>query len=303
MELLNLKVTHKKFGTGVIISNDENKVIVHFPGINSEKKFVYPDAFEKFLQIDEQHSTEEVKKAFVKVQEQMKEKQEERKKKEEQEKIKHLEKELLHDLILSNNKKVEKKSTKRVKIQPQKYANIAIRRDMSEAVLEEGIEEFLKAGKFLLTFQNKKKERNQWADYKKSTFGILTSVPLGQSEAERKISGIFMTDSFQMEGEDGGYILINSQYRIALSIEEMEQIKFWKYYFNPEDFEAIKFPGEEYCYFSDNQAAQILLKLYEVKQTEKEKQLVGKCLDYFCRVKKLDLCKLGKPEGPLTQHS
>lgn len=299
MELLNLKVKHKKFGTGTIISNEDNKIIVHFPDINSEKKFVYPDAFEKFLQIDEQ-SAEAEQQDFAKMQEQIKEKQEEKKKREEQEKIKRLEEELLHDFILANNKNIEKKMAKKVKIQVKKYANIAIRKDMSEAVLKDGVEEFLKEGKFSITFQNKKKEINQWAEQAKTTFGIITSVPLGESEVERMISGIFMTEAFQMEGEDGGTVFVNSQYQLPLNIEEMKRIKFWEYYFNPEEPAAIKFPGEEYCYFSDNQAAQILLKLYEVKQAEKEKQLVGQCLDYFCRVKKLDLCKLEKPEGPLA---
>lgn len=299
MELLNLKVKHKKFGTGTIISSEDNKIIVHFPDINSEKKFVYPDAFEKFLQIDEQ-SAESTQQDFAKMQEQIREKQEEKRKQEEQARIKRLEEELLQDFILAENKNTEKKSAKKVKIQAKKYANIAIRKDMSEIILTEEIEKFLQSGKFSITFQDKNKEINQWAEQAKTTFGIITSVFLGDVESERVVSGIFMTESFQLEGEEGGTVLINKQYQLPLTLGEMQQIKFWKYYFNPEAPETVRFPGEEYCYFSDNQAAQILLKLYEVKQTEKEKQLIGQCLDYFCRVKRLDLCKLEKPEGPMA---
>ncbi len=40
-------VFHKIFGSGTIISKTENLLIVDFKG--DEKKFVYPDAFEKYL--------------------------------------------------------------------------------------------------------------------------------------------------------------------------------------------------------------------------------------------------------------
>lgn len=300
MELLNLKVKHRKFGEGVIISNDNDKVIVHFPDINSDKKFVYPDAFEKFLQIDDKCVEESAKQGIAKMQEEIKEKQEEKKKKEEQEKIKRLEEELLQEFIVANQSKIEKTSHKRKKVPIKKYSNIALKKDMSEAILEEEAADILKEGRISITFQDKKKEINQWLDQTKGTFGIITSVPLGENESARMISGIFMTTSFHMESEDGGNIILNNQYKIALTLEEMKKIKFWEFYFNPEEPTAIKFSGEDYCYFSDNQAAQILLKIYEVKENEKEKQLVGACLDYFCKVKRLDLCKLEKAEGPLA---
>lgn len=302
MELLNLKVRHKKFGEGVIVSNDNDKVIVHFPGINSDKKFVYPDAFEKFLQIDDKCVEEAAKQDIAKMQEEMKERQEERKKKEEQEKIKRLEEELFQEFIEANQKKSEKTSHKRKKVPVKKYSNIALKKDMPEVILEEETADILKNGKISITFHNKKKEINQWLDQTKGTFGMITSVPLGENESERMVSGVFMTTSFQMEDEDGGIITLSNQYKITLTMEEMKKIKFWEFYFNPEEPATIKFLGEDYCYFSDNQAAQFLLKIYEVKQNEREKQLVGECLDCFCKVKKLDLCKLEKPEGPLAQR-
>ena len=39
------RVTHKSFGPGDVMSIDEKYIFVHFPDV--EKKFLYPDAFEK----------------------------------------------------------------------------------------------------------------------------------------------------------------------------------------------------------------------------------------------------------------
>lgn len=47
MDLLNLKVRHKAFGSGIIIGLNGEYLTVQFDG--KEAKFVYPDVFEKFL--------------------------------------------------------------------------------------------------------------------------------------------------------------------------------------------------------------------------------------------------------------
>ena len=47
MLLDNLVVKHKSFGEGVIIAQDSKYITVRFA--TTEKKFVYPDIFEKFL--------------------------------------------------------------------------------------------------------------------------------------------------------------------------------------------------------------------------------------------------------------
>lgn len=47
IELLNLKVKHKVYGTGIITDASENYITVKFDSKNT--KFLYPDSFEKFL--------------------------------------------------------------------------------------------------------------------------------------------------------------------------------------------------------------------------------------------------------------
>lgn len=44
MNLVGTTVTHKFFGKGVVIAQDENALVVQF--VNKTMKFVCPDAFE-----------------------------------------------------------------------------------------------------------------------------------------------------------------------------------------------------------------------------------------------------------------
>ncbi len=47
----NLRVRHKKFGVGVVLAKQGKYLIVRFD--ECTKNFVYPDAFEKFLTLED----------------------------------------------------------------------------------------------------------------------------------------------------------------------------------------------------------------------------------------------------------
>ena len=51
MVFQNTKVIHKTFGEGIITNHEGNYINVSFGG--AVKKFVYPDAFDKFLTVDD----------------------------------------------------------------------------------------------------------------------------------------------------------------------------------------------------------------------------------------------------------
>lgn len=51
MNVLNEKITHRQFGAGTVIAQDEETVTVLFGGDHGEKKFLYPAAFECFLRL------------------------------------------------------------------------------------------------------------------------------------------------------------------------------------------------------------------------------------------------------------
>lgn len=52
MVFQNTKVTHKTFGEGIVTNHEGNYINVSFGG--TVKKFVYPDAFDKFLTVDDE---------------------------------------------------------------------------------------------------------------------------------------------------------------------------------------------------------------------------------------------------------
>ena len=51
MELIGLKVKHTVFGAGIITEKEGNYITVEFPAKTT--RFVYPDAFEKFIKADD----------------------------------------------------------------------------------------------------------------------------------------------------------------------------------------------------------------------------------------------------------
>lgn len=59
MELINLKVKHKVFGEGVIIANESSYVTVRFQ--KDEKKFMYPNAFDLYLTVENSEISENIK--------------------------------------------------------------------------------------------------------------------------------------------------------------------------------------------------------------------------------------------------
>lgn len=52
MVFQNIKVTHKTFGEGIVTAREGNYINVSFGG--SVKRFVYPDAFDRFLTVEDE---------------------------------------------------------------------------------------------------------------------------------------------------------------------------------------------------------------------------------------------------------
>ncbi|MDD2300538.1 MAG: hypothetical protein PHU69_13005 [Fermentimonas sp.] len=51
MDLTNELVEHPVFGTGKVISQDDRRITIQFSEETGEKRFIYPDAFEKYLKM------------------------------------------------------------------------------------------------------------------------------------------------------------------------------------------------------------------------------------------------------------
>ena len=60
----NVKVVHKTFGEGTVTEHIGNYITVKFAA--AEKKFVYPDAFERFLSLENGGITSEIEADILK---------------------------------------------------------------------------------------------------------------------------------------------------------------------------------------------------------------------------------------------
>ena len=81
MNLINEEITHKVFGEGNIVDHEESIITVDF---NEDiKKFVYPDAFGKFITLNDRNTAKSLKEIFLK--REMEEEALERKREEEKE--------------------------------------------------------------------------------------------------------------------------------------------------------------------------------------------------------------------------
>jgi len=49
MDLTNELVVHPAFGTGRVTNHDDRRITIQFFEESGEKRFIYPDAFEKYL--------------------------------------------------------------------------------------------------------------------------------------------------------------------------------------------------------------------------------------------------------------
>ncbi len=53
MQLIGQEVEHTSYGQGEIIQQEEQRIEVRFANGDEPKKFLYPDAFEKFLSMND----------------------------------------------------------------------------------------------------------------------------------------------------------------------------------------------------------------------------------------------------------
>ena len=71
MNLINKKVTHKRFGTGIIVKQNASNIEIHFESEN--KMFVYPDVFGKHLKLHDKSDAKSLEEIIQKKENELKE--------------------------------------------------------------------------------------------------------------------------------------------------------------------------------------------------------------------------------------
>lgn len=283
MDLTNKQVLHKSFGKGSIVECTESHMVINFSSGN--KKFVYPDAFEKYLTIVDKRAADSIDKILQKLITERKIEEEKIEKEraiefEEQQNALKLEK-------LLKNHKIHISSQVAFRCEEEDLDKIFTEWRVFSGTIKSGVNKG-KPNKLIRVHQN--------------SACLLTSKDAGDTEKERYISGVFMVaENFAGRLCEDGYIPAHSEFRIKFSKEEAKKMPFWKYYINSRYPNNMTWNSGDYRYFDNIWMAQILKDIVALKSDEEEKKLAQNFLDYFCLTNIIDEKAIPNPDGALMR--
>lgn len=332
MNLLNEKVEHKIYGSGVIMGVKEKEsgkkhLKVRFSEAKKEMDFGYPNAFSEHLKFAKKELQKQVKQELCKSEE------EEQRKKE-----KELQQEKL-DAIKRKSEKRENVAFKCNYCDGGKTQNrIGFRGACSDAVIRSNIEkgceqccenspcinyydgfitrrEELENKVYCYECQILKKwemgagykrtgEAESITKLQKNSLAVLTTREPNTREEERIIFGVYLVDkACQGDGENAATAAAdeNSPYRIELTPKEAREMLYWRYYANDKKTD-ISWGTKLFRYLSHIQGAQILKDILQLRKGTKEEEAAQNFLEHFCTINGLDKDHISDPSGGLVQR-
>ena len=136
-----------------------------------------------------------------------------------------------------------------------------------------------------------------------NSLALLTSKEPQATEEDRFIFALFLVDeNHEGNAKSEGFVSAHSKYKMRFSMDEAKKLKFWDYYFNPNKPEKIILGSGLHRYFSDEQAAQVLKKVCEIKRGTEAESEAQTFLEYFCQIKGIDIERISAPKGGLKRH-
>lgn len=133
------------------------------------------------------------------------------------------------------------------------------------------------------------------------SLAVMTTVLPNMPEIDRRIFAVFLIDDYEIgNSDDEGYVASLSKYRIELTPQETNDLKFWDYYSN-ENSDDCRWGSGLFRYISDIQSAQVLKKLVVIKNGTSDAELSRELFVKFCLDKNLDLSQIGEPSGTRTR--
>ncbi|MEH6949692.1 malate synthase [Bacillus sp. JJ634] len=283
MNLINKKVTHKRFGMGSIVKHNDSSIEIHFASEN--KKFVFPDVFGKHLKLHDKSVANSIEKIIEKKE---MERKEEEWKKEEEKKLQQKKQELrLEYEKLMKNHKLHPESQMVFWCDTEEQNNA-----FSEWKVFSGV---IKSG-------NNKGKSNKPIRLHQNSAVLLTAIDSSMPEKDRRILGVYMVnEDFIGKLCEDGYIPAHSKYRLQLTEQESDQMLFWEYYVNEKFPHKMTWNTGKYRYFDNSWMAQILLDIVSLKSDPKERELAQQFFEQFCKMNQITDQELSKPNGALMR--
>ena len=279
MNLINEEVTHKVFGEGSIVDHEESVVTIEF---NEDiKKFVYPDAFGKFITLNDQNIAKAFKEIFLK--REMEEEALEKKREEENERL-VLEQQRMEKL---KNHKIHESSQIVFWLDEEEQQNIFVDWQVSTGIVQSG---------------KNKGQPNKAARLRPNSAGLLTARTSDQPETERAILGIYMVNEmFSGDLSEDGMVPSHEDYKIELTDQEAEKMLFWNYYIDKNYPNRTAWNTGKFRYFDNVWTAQILKDIIALKTDEDEIKKANDFLEYFCEMNVIDIDDIPEAGGALKQ--
>ncbi|QDQ00246.1 malate synthase [Lysinibacillus fusiformis] len=283
MNLINKKVTHKRFGMGSIVKHNDSSIEIHFASEN--KMFVFPDVFGKHLTLHDKSDANSLEKIIQK--KEIKRKEEEWKKEEEKKlQRKNQELRLEHERLMKHHK-----------LHPE--SQMVFRCDT-----EEQNSSFSEWKVFSGTIKsgNNKGRPNKPTRLHQNSAVLLTAIDSGMPEKDRRILGVYMVnEDFIGKLCEDGNIPAHSKYRLQLTKPESNQLLLWEYYVNEKSPDKMTWDTGKYRYFNNLWMAQILLDIVSLKSNPEERELAQQFFKHFCKMNQITVKDLAKPNGALMR--
>jgi len=279
VNLINEEITHKVFGEGNIVGHDDSIITIDFN--EDTKKFVYPDAFGKFITLNDQNTAKTLKKVISK--REMEEEALERKREEEKEQ-QALEQQRREKL---KNHRIHESSQIVFWLDEEEQQNVFTDWQVFTGKVQSG---------------KNKGQPNRVARLAANSAGLLTARASDQPETERKILGLYMVnETFSGDLSDDGMVPSHAEFRIELTDQEAEKMLFWNYYINENYPHRTTWNSGKFRYFDNVWTAQILKDIIALKTDEEQIKEAKNFLEYFCQMNVLDMDNIPEASGALKQ--
>jgi len=279
VNLVNEMITHKVFGKGQIIEQDDAFITIDFE--EDTKKFVYPDALGNFIHLKDREVAESLEKILIQTKK---------------------EKQLREQELEEEQRQLAEEAYRRERLKNLKiHESSQIVFWLDEEEQTNVFEDWTVFTGEVQSGKNKGKP-NIVARLRPNSSVLLTVREADQEETERKVIGLYMVpETFSGDDNEDGMIEAHEGYRIKLTETEAEKILFWNYYLNKNYPHRTTWNSGKYRYFDNVITAQILKDIITLKTDEDEIKQAEDFLNYFSEMNLLDLSDLPKASGALKQ--
>lgn len=255
MELVGKTIKHITFGKGVISGKNDNILTVDFSG--KHKKFVFPDAFSRFISISDEEGQAYIGK-------------------------------ILDEIYKRKNAEVIEQE----RLQRIRFLKITPNSQAAFGLLENNLDTLLNSGKIFtgnyLSGYSKGTPRIP-TRLRLNSACLLTECPEGKPEEERRIIGAFMVaDEFEGKECKDGVITSHDTYKILLDDTD-DQLLYWDYF--SAATKTKRWGKIEMKYFSNLEMQRVLKAMQKAITDPLRQKAAANFYQYFCEVNHLDIVK------------